>query len=76
MKGHRGIQQFDPDELFYHVVEWDSARDTRVRVVAAALNVTLAIAAFDAARAEYPNAQMLLMNGARVMRDSLKPRPA
>lgn len=76
MKGGRGLRQFDPDDMPFQVVEWDREHDRPHQILAASVNVTFAGAAYDAAVAheDYGRAgkQILLMQGARVMRDSEK----
>jgi hypothetical protein len=72
MKGGKSIRGFDPDDMPFQVVQWDTEYDRPHRVLAASVNVSFALAAWNDAKdhPDYSAKQILLMQGARVMRDS------
>lgn len=72
MKGGRSIRSFDPDDMPFQVVAWDTANDRPFRVLAASVSVTLAASAYFSALPDHGSngRRVMLMHGARVLRDS------
>jgi hypothetical protein len=67
--GRAGTVAAQHDKLPYRIELWDGTA-TRERVLARALNATLARAIFAAARSEHPDGRILIKRGVRIIADS------
>jgi hypothetical protein len=68
------LYPLDPEDLGFHVVVWDTARERCARTLSANVSIDLAIAAYNSALIYYRHhgERILLKIGARVIRDSAK----
>jgi hypothetical protein len=66
-----GFYKLDEDDLGYQVVLWNSQRDIPDRTLAAAVGVSIGLAAFYEAVVQYPAPRRIILKiGARVIRDT------